>query len=119
MTQEQARAFEKRIRTAPELDLPRITSTAETGKILHVRRMGILRPDYTARGPLDTPGGTPWLETVDGQAYRLPASLASAVYDLVALSLGMGAARSGMFPSRMEFGIINGRAYAQFADQPG
>jgi hypothetical protein len=112
----EAEAFERSIRQAPEIELPEIGKPEGTGAIYHVRRMGILRPDFTGIAPTGVPQGTPWMQTTDGKTYKIPAALTTAVYDLVALTLGAGGPASGMFPARIEFGTIGGRAYAQFAD---
>ncbi len=116
MSPADAAAFERSVRQAPEIELPEIGSPGNTGAVYHVRRMGILRPDFTGIAPTGVPQGTPWMQTTDGKIYRLPALLQAAVYDIVALTLGAGGASSGVFPARIEFGTVGGRAYAEFAD---
>ncbi len=112
----EAAEFERSVRQAPQIELPEIGSPEGTGAVYDVKRMGILRPDFAGTGPLGVPQGTPWMQTTDGKTYRLPAAFQAAVYDVVTLTLGAGGARSGVFPARIEFGTIAGRAYVQFAD---
>jgi hypothetical protein len=112
----EAAEFERSVRQAPEAELPEIGAPERTGAVYHVKRMGILRPDFAGAGPLGIPQGTPWMQTTDGTIYRLPAAFQAAVYDMVARTLSAGGARSGVFPARVEFGTVAGRSYARFAD---
>jgi hypothetical protein len=116
MAAAEAAAFERSVREAPEAELPEVGSPEGTGAVYHVKRMGIMRPDFAGAGPLGVPQGTPWMQTTDGAIYRLPTAFQAAVYDVVALTLGAGGARSGIFPARVEFGTVAGRAYAHFVD---
>ncbi len=82
--------------TAPAIDLPVLESTQATGLVLDVARVA-------------TAGDIAWLETTDGQVLRLPDSLFGWAKTTIAVALGM----ANPFPSKVEFGIVGGRAYAQ------
>lgn len=83
-------------RQAPVLDLPMLESPQAKGLALEVARVA-------------TAGDLAWIETVDGQVFRLPDSLNDWAKTVVAVALGM----VNPFPSSVEFGIIDGRPYAQ------
>jgi hypothetical protein len=94
------------IAKAPELVLPTIADEGETGRVLEVARV--------AYAP--TPAGPDlvWLETTDGQLLRLPPGLHAWAHDTVAVVLGMGGnVEVRAFPMRIEFGILDGRPYAE------
>lgn len=93
-----------RARIAPILELPTLRDEREAGLVLDVGRVGVSRETSFA-----------WLETTAGLRYRLPDSLSAWAFDVVALSLAGGGNESlGVFPTPIEFGILNGRAYAEF-----
>lgn len=56
-----------------------------------------------------TSGDLAWLETTDGQVFRLPDSLFDWAKTTVAVALGM----ANPFPESVEFGVVGGRPYAQ------
>ncbi len=102
-----------RARGARVLDVPVIQSERDTGLVLDVKRIAVSHE----RTPFA------WLETTSGDLYRLPDNLFSWAFDMVALTLaGGGNRRVGIFPTPVEFGILDGRAYAEFVsvfDLPG
>jgi hypothetical protein len=90
-------------RHAPVLDLPVISTPGETGRVLDVQRVA-------TRLPMEQ---LAWLETTDGELYRLPPQLFAWAFDVVALVLSHGGNQQArLFPTRIDFGIVNGRAYA-------
>jgi hypothetical protein len=90
-------------RHAPVLDLPVISTPGETGLVLNVQRVA-------TRLPMEQ---LAWLETTEGDLYRLPPELFPWAFDVVAMVLAKGGnAQARLFPTRINFGIINGRAYA-------
>jgi hypothetical protein len=94
------------IAKAPVLVVPAIRDTSETGRILEVSRVAV------APTPFDATLG--WIETTDGQLYRLPDGLLQWACGIVTIVLGLGGNEAvQMFPSKVEFGILDGRAYAE------
>lgn len=83
-------------RAAPTLTLPILESPQAHGHILEVARVAIA--DDLA-----------WVETTDGHVLRLPESLHDWAKTAVAVAVSM----ANPFPSKAEFGIVAGRAYAQ------
>lgn len=105
----------------PEISLPEITNEGTPGLVLEVQKIGFLcapRPDCHALG-IQVPAGsgeqcflpTAVVRTDQGteELWRLPLELASWAHDCVALA-GSGIK---LLPSKIEFGVLRGRAYAQ------
>lgn len=91
-----------RVTAAPILDLPILESPQAKGTVVDVERVAT------------TPGDGPsspmaWIETPAGEVLRLPESLFDWACDTVAIALGVG----NPFPAQVEFGILDGRAYAE------
>lgn len=94
------------IAAAPELVLPVVATAREKGRILDVNRIAV--------APQPAGDDLVWIETTDGQLFRLPAELHAWAHDTVALVLASGGnQRLGLFPTRIEFGILDGREYAE------
>lgn len=55
------------------------------------------------------PGDLAWIHTTDGRTFRLPNDLCGWARTTVAIAVGM----ANPFPSPVEFGVIDGRPYAQ------
>ena len=104
MTAGDAEQHVKRVRTAAVLELPGIAAPQETGRILQVAKVGSFLP----KEPVS------WVITTDGTLYRLPEGLNAWAYDTIAVTLAAGGSTSGMFPCAIEFGRLEGRAYADF-----
>lgn len=104
----------------PEIDVPIIGSTAETGSVFMVHKVGFLLADVAdcqdakIDGPLVEMGkGVLPTATVDQDnqrnLYRLPLALGEWVFSCVAM------AQRGVrpFPCNVEFGSIDGHMYAE------
>ncbi|MGN5382384.1 hypothetical protein ACQ4WX_50135 [Streptomyces lasalocidi] len=90
------------------LELPVIASEEETGLVLDVAAVGV---DGTG---LFTGAESAYVRCTDEVVYRLPESLREWASTLVAMHLAhRQAGHPAMFPSRSEFGILNGGAYAE------
>lgn len=89
-------------RNAPLLDLPLLESQQAKGLLLHVAR--VATAPAGASGP-----ALAWIETTEDQILRLPESLVEWAMTTVAVALTM----ANPFPSEVEFGIVDGRAYAE------
>ncbi|MEA2633808.1 MAG: hypothetical protein QOH92_575 [Chloroflexota bacterium] len=90
-------------RHAPVLELPAISTPGETGRVLNVQRVA-------TRLPIEQ---LAWLETTDGELYRLPPQLFAWAFDVVAMVLARGGNQQArLFPTRIDFGRIDGHAYA-------
>ncbi len=91
-------------RQAPFIDLPVLSRSSETGLVLEVARIA-------TRIPMEP---LAWIETTDHEILRLPAALHAWAFDTVALVLaGGGNDEVEMFPTKVEFGVLDGRAYAE------
>jgi hypothetical protein len=92
-------------RNAPVLELPVIATKRDKGLVLEVRRVATRFPAE----PLA------WIETREGEILRLPQGLLNWAFDIVAMVLSEGGNdKLGLFPTHIEFGILNGKAYAEF-----
>jgi hypothetical protein len=90
-------------RHAPVLDLPVVSSPSASGLVLNVQRVA-------TRLPIEQ---LAWLETTDGDLYRLPTQLFAWAFDVVAMVLAHGGnEQARLFPTRIEFGILDGNTYA-------
>ena len=105
-TPSEANVFQQRVLNAPLLAPPEITSASEQGLILNVDKIGFL-----GTGLFSGQGG--YLITTDDTIYRLPDELANWASDVVSGVLAAGGRRSGVFPTRIEFGRLNDRVYAE------
>lgn len=91
-------------RHAPFIDLPVLGNSSETGLVLEVARIA-------TRIPMEP---LAWIETTDKDILRLPAELHPWAFDTVALVLAAGGnAEIQMFPTKVEFGVLDGIAYAE------
>lgn len=92
-------------RNAPLLDLPTLRQPSETGLVLLVTQVATrLTVERLA-----------WIEITGHEIYRLPETLHAWALDTVALVLAQrGNSQVAIFPTKVEFGILNGRAYAEF-----
>jgi hypothetical protein len=92
-------------RTAPLLNLPTIRHPSETGLVLLVTQVA-------TRIPIER---LSWIEITGHELYRLPETLHAWALDIVALVLAQGGnTQAGIFLTNVEFGILDGRAYAEF-----
>ncbi|WP_144514837.1 hypothetical protein [Bacillus pumilus] len=84
------------------LQIPTLKNTSEDGSVYHVLSLGVIGTHTTGLVPVAT------IKDSEGKvaAYRLPSALA----DWVAFNMGLGV---NVFPSDVEFGIIDGRPYAE------
>jgi hypothetical protein len=107
LTAEEAAEHQRAI-AAAELDLPVIAAEQETGLVLDVAAVGI-----DGAGLLT--GTEPaYVRCTDEKTYRLPESLREWASTLVAMHLAhRQAGNPSMFPCRIEFGVLNGGAYAE------
>jgi hypothetical protein len=60
--------------------------------------------------------GVTYIETTGAEIYRLPPELGMWASGVVSTVLAAGGRKSGIFPTRIEFGLLNGRAYAEMLD---
>jgi hypothetical protein len=105
----EAEALRKRVTSSPVLALPDLSSSSEQGLILEVDKIGFLGdPSWILSGE-----GSAYLETTDASIYRLPSELNLWARDVVTTVLSAGGRSSGVFPTRIEFCRLNGRAYAE------
>ncbi|MGM0817434.1 MAG: hypothetical protein ACQEUO_18355 [Bacillota bacterium] len=81
------------------LQIPTLKNTSEDGTVYHVLSLGVIGTHSAGMVPVEDSEGKV-------AAYRLPSALA----DWVALNMGLGV---NVFPSDVEFGIIDGRPYAE------
>lgn len=87
----------------PEFTMPRIKSAAERGRVVDVQRVGALigvglvMPTVLVR------------EDGGDVLYRLPESLAKWALDCLFLA----STGPTIFPSKVEFGVLDGRGYAE------
>lgn len=91
-----------RVTAAGILELPILESQQAKGRIIHVARVATTPGDEAS-------GAMAWIETPGGEVLRLPESLFDWAYSTVAMALGVG----NPFPAQVEFGILDGRAYAE------
>lgn len=104
----------------PEPSFPSLMNNKENGTVYTVQKVGFLAvPETDCRKnnicAQSGPGGKSLLPTAvvefagQQQLCRLPLELTSWVFDCVAM------AHSGMnsFPSKVEFGVLDGRTYAE------
>jgi hypothetical protein len=105
----------------PEVAAPTLRDESETGTMVIVAKVGFLlatdadckKANITADHGLNGKRVLPTAMVQDGDhasLHRLPTDLAPWVMDAVALAH----AGRNQFPSRVEFGRLNGRIYAQF-----
>lgn len=112
LTPEQAARKRATIAGAQMLDLPVISTVEQTGLVLDVASVGVTGPGFG-----DVPAAAPYLRCADGQHFRLPEALRDWAIDSVATHHALEQTGCGpMFPSKVEFGIFNGGAYAQHAE---
>ncbi len=105
MSEEQAKVTTERARSAALVEMPHLDSPMATGAVIEVAKVVTLQP----REPLS------WIVTTDGTYQRLPDALNGWAIDVFAGTLSAGGvAASGMFPARIEFGVLRGRPYAEF-----
>lgn len=104
----------------PEISIPRLESDKETGTVLVVKKVGFLAVSQDdcikAGAPANRIAGNKCIlptavVELDGRVklWRLPVEFAGWVFDCVALAN----AERNQFPSKVEFGELNGRVYAQ------
>jgi hypothetical protein len=104
----------------PEISIPRLNSDKETGTVLVVKKVGFLAvseddcmkagapANRIAENKCILPTAVVELDC-RVTLLRLPVELAGWVFDCVALAN----AEQNQFPSKVEFGELNGRVYAQ------
>jgi len=104
----------------PNINIPSLSSEEETGSIFNVKKVGFVLVDedeckskgLKAHG---APGGKSTLPTVvilfDGEyeLCSLPLELSGWVQEYV----GMAHANMNVFPTKVEFGVLKNRAYAE------
>ena len=107
-TSEAVKLLQQNVRNAPMLEPRVISSTDEHGQILDVDKIGFLGADWVLTGK-----GTAYIETTDGVFYRLPSDLNMWARDVITGVRAAGGRKSGVFPTRIEFGNLKGRIYAE------
>ena len=104
----------------PNVEIPSLKSVEETGSIFEVKKVGFViadRNECKSKG-LDAPeasGGKAALPTavvLFGDEYEL-CSLPLELSDWVQSCVGMAHAGMNAFPTKVEFGILDNRAYAE------
>lgn len=109
MPKEEYSKEQERVNKAEFLTLPSIKSTDETGNIVNVKR--VVQFFLENKTPIF------YIETTDGTIFKLPTSLYGWADNTIHLVLGLGGNDVvKVFPTEIEFGIINGRAYAEMLD---
>lgn len=108
VTAEEAAEHRRAIAAAEVLELPVIASEHETGLVLDVAAVGV------DGAGLVTGAEPAYVRCTDAKVYRLPESLREWASTLVAMHLAhRQAGHPSMFPCRIEFGVLNGGAYAE------
>lgn len=110
ISSQDASKFRRDVTSAPLLELPDTQSETKHGLILNVRRVGFLGNDPSV---IYTGQGNAYLQTTDGEYYRLPTELGLWARDVITMTLAEGGRESGIFPTRIKFGTRGGRAYAE------
>lgn len=98
ISQDEADELYKRVMSAPELSFPTITDPGQQGAIVHVDKVGFL-PSM----------GAGYVVTTQGEWRRLPEALALWARDVTSMAL----TTRNPFPCQVEFGQLDGRAYAE------
>lgn len=94
--------------SADVLDLPTIASERETGRILEVAAVGI------DGAGLFTGAEPAYVRCTDGKTFLLPESLRDWATTVVTTHLvHLKEGNPSLFPCRIEFGVLGGRAYAE------
>ena len=108
ITAEEAAEHRRAVAAAEVLELPVIASEQETGLVLDMAAVGI------DGAGLITGAEPAYVRCTDQKLYRLPQSLREWASTVVAMHLAhRQAGHPSMFPCRVEFGILNGGAYAE------
>lgn len=108
VTAEEAAEHGRAIAAAEVLELPVIASEREAGLVLDVAAVGV------DGAGLVTGTEPAYVRCTDEKIYRLPESLREWASTLVAMHLShRQAGHPSMFPCRIEFGVLNGGAYAE------
>jgi hypothetical protein len=108
LTSEEAAEHKHSIASVEVLDLPVIAAEHETGLVLEVAAVGVDGAGVT------TGEGAPYVRCTDRRTFRLPESLRPWASTLVSVHLAhRQAGNRSMFPCRIEFGVLNGGAYAE------
>jgi hypothetical protein len=108
LTPERAQGHQ-RVRTlAGMLDLPTIISSGQTGVALDVAAVGF------AGDGLTTDDKPAYVRLADGSVKLLPEALRPWARGVIAADLDLReTGEASMFPCRIEFGVIDGEAYAE------
>jgi hypothetical protein len=104
----------------PSVEIPALKSDKETGTVFEVKKVGFVladKKDCEAKGVSapEAPGGKSALPTavvLFGDKYEL-GSLPLELAEWVQRCVGMAHAGMNAFPTKVEFGVLNGRAYAE------
>lgn len=107
----------------PELQIAEIANAGKKANIYDVRKVGFLITDENACKRYDIKGATSqgknmYLPTIvirtdeGDRLYRLPIQLG----EWVIRNVGLAHSGTNLFPSKVEFGILDGRVYAEFVD---
>lgn len=104
----------------PNIEIPSLRSEKETGTIFEVKKVGFVLVDKNeckAKGlnAPEAPGGKSALPTavvLFDDEYEL-CSLPLELSEWVQQCVGMAHAEMNAFPTKVEFGVLNNRAYAE------
>ena len=104
----------------PNIEMPLLKSEKETGSIFEVKKVGFVLADKNeckAKGlnAPEAPGGKSALPTavvLFGDEYEL-CCLPLELSEWVQQCVGMAHAGMNAFPTKVEFGVLNNRAYAE------
>jgi len=108
LTPERAQEHQRVHNIAGMLDLPTIISSGQTGVALDVAAVGFAGDGHMSD---DKPA---YVRLTDGSVKLLPEGLRPWARGVIASNLDLReAGEASMFPCRIEFGIINGEAYAE------
>ncbi|WP_433566992.1 hypothetical protein ACQP1O_18505 [Nocardia sp. CA-151230] len=90
------------------LKVPVLASGEDTGLTVDVAEVGIERPAITGRV---------YVRLLDGSSYHLPDALTGWAMALLSVQHDQHAHTTSLFPCKVEFGVREGRMYAQILGQ--
>lgn len=104
----------------PKIEIPSLSSEKETGSVFDVKKVGFVLADKneckaSGLNAPEAPGGRSTLPTavvLFGDEYEL-CSLPLELSGWVQHCVGMAHAGMNAFPTKVEFGVLNNRAYAE------
>ncbi|MTE15185.1 hypothetical protein [Nocardia aurantiaca] len=91
------------------LKVPVLASAEEKGLVLDVAAVGIENPATTGRV---------YVRLTDGSSYHVPDGLTDWAIALLGVQQNQRAEDMSLFPCKVEFGVRDGRMYAEILERP-